>query len=140
MKDSYFVKPLQNISSIWIFIAVILIFSGGFPLLQNLYFERIAKTGVGRIESVLDKHSKGGKFSSRSDLYDLKIKYQQPPLDKVVSATAANPSMWSADQMVTFLYNPHQPDEIKLSGFLKLYIKNWIWLIAGTLIFIWWLM
>jgi hypothetical protein len=68
----------------------------------------------------------------------LKIKYQQPPLDQVVSATEGGKSMWSADEMVTFLYNPHHPGEIKLSGFLKLYIKNGIWLVSGILIFIGW--
>jgi hypothetical protein len=72
MQATPFTKSIQNISSIWIFFAVILIFAGGFPLLQDLYFEHTAKTGVGRIESVLDKHSQGGKFSSGSDIYDLK--------------------------------------------------------------------
>jgi hypothetical protein len=138
MQAAPFTKPIQNISTLWIFFAVILIVSGGFPLLQDLYFEHTAQTGVGRIENVLDKHSKGGKFSSGSDVYGLKIKYQQPPLDKVVGATAEDKTLWSTDETVTFLYNPHNPDEIKLPGFLKLYIKNWIWLIVGTLIFIWW--
>jgi hypothetical protein len=138
MTTFFSTKPLQNISSIWLFFAVILVFSGGFPLLQALYFERSAQTGVGVVESVSDQHHKGGKFSSRSDVYDLKIKYQQPPLDQTVNATAGSQSMWSADEGITFLYNPKNPGEIKLPGFLKHYIKNEIWLISGILIFIWW--
>jgi hypothetical protein len=129
-------KPLQAISSLWLLFAVILIFAGGFPLLQDLYFEHTAQTGMGRIESVVDQHSQGGKFSSGSDVYDLKIKYQQPPLDQ--AATAKDKTLRSAGEPITFLYNPHHPDEIKLPGFFKLYIKNWIWLIAGTCVFIWW--
>jgi hypothetical protein len=138
MKDFHFIQPLKNISSIWLFFAVILVFSGGFPLLQNLCFVHTAQTGVGVVESVFDKHSKGGKFSSGSDVYDLKIKYQQPPLNQVVTATANGKSIWSADETVTFLYNPQHPGEIKLPSFLNLYIKNWIWLISGILLFIWW--
>lgn len=139
MKDFHFTHPLQNISSIWLFFAVILVVSGGFPLLQALYFEHTAQTGVGLVESVFDKHRKGGKFSSGSDVYNLKIKYEQPPLNQVVSAIAGGKTMWSADETVTFLYNPHNPGEIKLPGFFKLYVKNWIWLISGILLFIWWL-
>jgi len=64
----------------------------------------------------------------------------QHPLDKVVDTTARDKTPWSADETVTFLYNPHHPNEIKPPSFSKLYIKNGIWLTTGNLIFIWWLL
>jgi hypothetical protein len=108
----------------FLLIAVAICVAGSIPIFFNLYDEFTSKTGIGHIESSVFEHIPGtGRNNLGNDVYHLRIRYVQPPLNRVTNFTADFGVMpMSDDKMVTFLYDPNDPsDIISISGFWALY-------------------
>ena len=124
-------------STFFIFILGVIFSALGLGLLlQNLTFVFNAQKGIGHLESVI--HHPVRNATRSLDFYNLSIKYLQPPLNKVVQATANNNTLWDASGTVTFLYNPNNTDEVKIPGFINLFAERLMFFVLGLSLFWGW--
>ncbi len=103
-------------------------------ILNTFEFQNNAQTGLGHIEKINFSH-KENSTDGTGHTFFLRVKYVTPALNvtaiDIPYYSFSNTPFWGPDQMVTFLFNPQNPSEMKLPGFEQLYMWDTYWLFFG---------